>query len=96
MTTNRKRHLKSEFAPNQTSSTIRQLPLICQMLAKFSGVESERTASKFRIKTKNKKQKTKNNIDGYEMYTKQEAVGEYIWASYTRRARSSFMCLRDV
>ena len=58
MTTNRKRHLKSEFAPNQTSSTIRQLPLICQMLAKFSGVESERTASKFRIKTKNKKQKT--------------------------------------
>jgi len=46
MTTNRKRHLTSEFVLFETSSI--QFHLICQMLAKFSGVESDRTVSKVR------------------------------------------------
>ena len=53
-----------------------QLPLICQTLAKFSGVESERTASKFRIIIKKTKKEgsfmSRSCIDGYEMYTKRE------------------------
>ena len=52
MTTNRKRHLKSEFARFQTSSILFSFIFISQiMLAKFGGgggVESERTVSKFR------------------------------------------------
>ena len=51
MTTNRKRHLKSEFARFQTSSILFNFIFISQiMLAKFGGggVESERTVSKFR------------------------------------------------
>ena len=49
MTTNRKHHLKSEFALFQTSTVISfKFHLICQMLAKFSGVKSEKTVSKFR------------------------------------------------
>ena len=43
MTTNRKRHLKSEFALLQTSSILSSFHLIWQMLATFSQVESERT-----------------------------------------------------
>ena len=52
MTTNRKRHLKSEFARFQTSPILFNFIFISQiMLAKFGeggGVESERTVSKFR------------------------------------------------
>ena len=40
-------HLRSEFALFQTFDLI-QLHLICQMLAKFSGVESKRTVFKLR------------------------------------------------
>ena len=39
MTTNRKRHLKSDPI---------QFHLICQILAKFSGIESERAVSRLR------------------------------------------------
>ena len=46
------------------------------MLAKFSGVESERTASKYRIIIKKTKKEgsfmSRSCIDGYEMYTKRE------------------------
>ena len=53
MTTKRKRHLKSEFALIQTSSIdLIQFHLICKILAKLSGVESERTVSEFRFKKK--------------------------------------------
>ena len=41
--TNPKCHLKSELTYFQTSVDLIQFHLICQMLAKFSGVESERT-----------------------------------------------------
>ena len=47
MTTNRKYHLKSEFAVSNLDDLI-QFYSICQMLANFSGVKSERTLSKFR------------------------------------------------
>ena len=47
-----KRNSKGEFALFQTSSIFIQFQLICQMLAKFSGVESERTVFKFRKEKK--------------------------------------------
>ena len=46
MTTIQKRHLENEFALFQTSSIL--FSFICLMLAKFSGLESERTVSEFR------------------------------------------------
>ena len=63
MTTNRKRHLKSEFARFQISSILFNFFFICQIkLAKFcgggggggggGGVESERTVSKFKKEKK--------------------------------------------
>ena len=47
MTTNRKYHLKSEFALFQTSSILLNF-IFCQILAKYSGGESKRTVSTFR------------------------------------------------
>ena len=46
--TNRKRLLKSEIALFQSSSILFIFILICQMLVKFSGVESEKTVTKIR------------------------------------------------
>ena len=42
-------HLKSKFALFQTSSILFNFIKICQILAKFSGVESEGTVSEFRF-----------------------------------------------
>ena len=54
-----------------------QFHLIYQMLAKVSGVESERTACKLR-KKKEGSFMSRSCIDGYEMSKKQDAVGAYI------------------
>ena len=47
MKTDRKRHLKRRISSVSNFIDLTQFHLICQMLAKFSGVESERTVSKF-------------------------------------------------
>ena len=52
MTTNRKHHLRSEFTLFQTSLILFNF-ILSQMLVKFSGVESERTISKFKKKKEN-------------------------------------------
>ena len=69
------------------------------MLAKFSGVESERTASKFRIiikktenKNKNKKRRKFYVAVVHRRVRNVYKTGAYIWASYTRRVRS-FLCV---
>ena len=46
MKTDRKRHLKRWISSVSNFIDLTQFHLICQMLAKFSGVESERTVSK--------------------------------------------------
>ena len=53
MTKKRKRHLKGEFAPFQTSSILFNFILVCKILAKSSGIESERTVSEFRKRKEN-------------------------------------------
>ena len=52
MTTNRKRHSKSEIRTVSNFIDLIQFHFICQMLAKFSGIGSERALSKFYRKRK--------------------------------------------
>ena len=63
------------------------------MLAKFSGVESERTASEFRIIIKKNKKRRKFYVAVVHRRVRNVyKTGAYIWASYTRRVRI-FLCV---
>ena len=53
MSTNRKRHLEGESRTVSNFIDLTQFHLVCQMLGKFSGAESERSVSKFRKRKEN-------------------------------------------